>query len=379
MIPAESPIVSGERFRAVYRVSAAEADARAIARDLCVEQTVEFPFDLLPEGSIRDEVVGRLESFAAAGDAWEATISFAVETTGFELTQLLNVVYGNYSLKSAARLERLELPETLLAHFTGPRFGRTGLRSYVNVAERPLLCTALKPLGLSASALAELAYQLALGGIDLIKDDHGLANQPFAPFGERVERCAEAVARANRETGFHCVYAPNVSSAGEGVIRNALFAISAGAGALLVSPGLVGFGTMAELAADDRVGLPILSHPTFQGSFLANPSAGISHYALFGQIARLAGADVSIYPSFGGRFSLSFSPAECQSIVEGAKVPMANVKPIFPAPGGGMRLDRIPELLDFYGRDVVLLVGGGLFQHGPDLRANCAAFRRLVE
>ena len=110
MIPAESPIVSGERFRAVYRISAAEADARAIARDICVEQTVEFPFDLLPAGSIRDEVVGRLESFAATSDAWEATISFAVETTGFELTQLLNVVFGNYSLKSAARLERLELP-----------------------------------------------------------------------------------------------------------------------------------------------------------------------------------------------------------------------------------------------------------------------------
>ena len=50
-------------------------------------------------------------------------------------------------------------------------------------------------MGLSATDLAELAYRFALGGIDLIKDDHGLTNQPFCPFEERVRRCAEAVAR----------------------------------------------------------------------------------------------------------------------------------------------------------------------------------------
>src|SRR5690606_2754524 len=136
---------------------------------------------------------------------FEATISYAVETTGCELTQFLNVVFGNSSIKPGIRVERLDLPPGLLNAFKGPRLGRDGLRALLGVPTRPLLCTALKPMGLSAKALAEFAYRFALGGMDVIKDDHGLANQSFAPFKERVERCAEAVARANRETGGNCI------------------------------------------------------------------------------------------------------------------------------------------------------------------------------
>jgi ribulose-bisphosphate carboxylase large chain len=44
-----------------------------------------------------------------------------------------------------------------------------------------------------------------------------------------------------------------------------------------------------------------------------------------------------------------------------------------------MSLSRIPELLGFYGRDVILLMGGGLLEHGPDIVENCRTFRRLVE
>jgi ribulose-bisphosphate carboxylase large chain len=44
-----------------------------------------------------------------------------------------------------------------------------------------------------------------------------------------------------------------------------------------------------------------------------------------------------------------------------------------------MSLSRIPELLRFYGHDVILLIGGGLLEHGPDVVANCRTFRRLVE
>ena len=50
---------SGEQFRAEYLVAASdEPEARARAQDLCLEQTVEFPEELLPEGLIRDQVLG---------------------------------------------------------------------------------------------------------------------------------------------------------------------------------------------------------------------------------------------------------------------------------------------------------------------------------
>ncbi|MGH2457718.1 MAG: RuBisCO large subunit C-terminal-like domain-containing protein [Chloroflexota bacterium] len=378
MIP-EAPIgLSGQRFKVSYLIQADERAALATAQDICVEQTIELPIELLPVGEIRAGIVGQIEGFEVLDRSRaRATISYAVESAGGELTQLLNVVVGNYSLKPGVRVEKIEVPEALADAFPGPRFGRQGLRARIGAHGRPLLCSALKPVGLPATALADLAYQMARGGIDLIKDDHGLANQPFAPFEERVKRCSDAVARANRETGEHSSYVPNVTASGDEVARRARQAKAAGAGGLLIAPGLAGLGVMERLARDDEIALPILSHPAFQGSYIVAPDHGASPYFLFGQLARLAGADASIFPSFGGRFSLTRE--DCRVIVAGTTASMGAIKPIFPVPAGGMTLDRVPELLGFYGTDVILLIGGGLFQLGPGLADNCRAFRRSVE
>ncbi|HTU02224.1 MAG TPA: RuBisCO large subunit C-terminal-like domain-containing protein [Candidatus Sulfotelmatobacter sp.] len=365
------------RFSAVYRVSGGMPSARSRAWEICLEQTVELPHGLVPSGFVRDHVVGKVESLEASSSGCLATISYPVGTSAGELAQLLNVLFGNTSIKPGVRLERLILPPALLRRFAGPRFGVAGLRQRLGAQHRPLLCAALKPMGLSAEALADLAYCFALGGIDIVKDDHGLSNQPYAPFEERVRRCAAAVARANRKTGFRSVYAPNVTAPHEELVARARFARGAGAGALLFAPGLAGLDAMRTLADNSRVGLPILSHPALQGSYVLHPDSGISHYALFGQIARLAGADASIYPNYGGRFS--FSREECASIVEGCRVKMDRLRPIFPCPGGGMQLNQVPELLRFYGTQAVFLLGRGLLEHGPDVVENCRVFRRMVE
>jgi len=368
---------SGERFSVTYRIFGAEKEARARTEDICIEQTVEFPADEVPEGLIRDQVFGRIESFGPWGvDGFKAVISYAVEIAAGELTQFLNVVFGNSSIKPGIRVEHLDLPASLLKQFKGPRFGREGIRRQLTIPKRPLLCTAIKPMGLSCTELADLAYQFALGGMDMIKDDHGLTDQCCSPFEERVKRCAEAVNRANRETGHASIYIANITAPNAEVKKRAKIAKDAGAGGLMVAPGLVGFDLMRELADDDSIGLPILTHPALQGTFVTSMN-GISHGVIFGQLARLAGADATIFPNFGGRFS--FSREECKDIVQGTVEPMGRLKTIFPAPGGGMSLDRVPEMLYTYGQDLIFLIGGGLFKHGPDLVENCRHFRSMVE
>lgn len=364
------------RFAAAYRLAGSRQEAEAQAQAICLEQTVELPASVVPPGFVRDQIVGHVESLRRKAGGFEAVISYAVGSDAGELPQLLNVLFGNTSIKPGVRLERLILPPGILRNFRGPTFGRTGLRRLLGVRQRPLLCAALKPMGLSAEELADLTYRFARGGIDIVKDDHGLSDQPYAPFEERLRRCARAVEQANRESGFRSVYAPNVTAPFREVLERACLARAGGAGALLISPGLVGLDAMRAVAMDSRVGLPILSHPAWQGSYVLHSGQGISHYALFGQIARLAGADASIYPNYGGRFA--FSREECASIVEGCRAPMGRIRPILPCPGGGMSLDRIPELRRFYGTEVIFLVGGGLLAHGPDVIANCRTFRRLV-
>ncbi|WP_295408995.1 RuBisCO large subunit C-terminal-like domain-containing protein [uncultured Thiocystis sp.] len=369
--------LSGERFTAVYRIVCKPAEAEARARDICVEQTIEFPEALVTDASIRDQVIGRVLSLQAVGeDRFEALIGYPVEAAGRELTQLINVLFGNISIKPGVRLIGFELPESLARQYRGPRFGQSGLRALVDVHDRPLLCTAIKPMGLSPVALADLAYRLALGGIHLIKDDHGLSDQTFCRYEERVRRCAEAVERANRETGQRCLYLPNVTAPAGEIASRARLAKDAGAGGLLFCPGLAGFDAMRALADDDELALPILSHPAFQGTFCVHPDAGLSHGVLYGQLNRLAGADATIFPSWGGRFA--FTQAECRDLVAGATRPMGELRTIFPVPGGGMRLDRVAELRDFYGRDCILLIGGDLHAQGTDLVENCRRFAELT-
>jgi ribulose-bisphosphate carboxylase large chain len=169
----------------------------------------------------------------------------------------------------------------------------------------------------------------------------------------------------------------NVTAPADEVLERALFAKEAGARGLLISPGLTGFDTMRRLADDDRVALPLMSHPAFQGSSVIIPHAGISHFALFGQMIRLAGADASIFPNYGGRFA--FKREDCCSLAEGTDCEMGHIKPIFPTPAGGMSLERVPELGMVYGREVIFLIGAGLVKHSPDLVENCRYFKQLVE
>jgi len=370
-------LFSNDRFSVTYRLFGSEQEARSRAEDICIEQTVEFPADEVPEGIIRDHVFGRIESFMRHDDeSFIAVISYAVEIAAGELTQFLNVVFGNSSIKPGIRVEHLDISQSLLRNFKGPRFGREGIRKLLNVPKRPLLSTAIKPMGLSCRELADLAYQFARGGMDMIKDDHGLTDQCCAPFEERVKQCAEAVRRAYSETGQTSLYIANITAPHREIMTRARVAKSAGAGGLMVAPGIIGFDLMRELADDDDIGLPVMTHPALQGSFVTSRN-GISHGVIFGQLARLAGADATIFPNFGGRFS--FSREECREIVAGTIEPMGHLKTIFPAPGGGMSLARVPEMLETYGQDLIFLIGGGLFKHGPDLVENCRYFRNMVE
>jgi len=225
-------------------------------------------------------------------------------------------------------------------------------------------------MGLPPEALAERAAQFARGGIDIVKDDHGLGDQPFCRFADRVVAVARAVEEANREAGAACVYAPNVTAAPLVAQKRARLAKSAGAGALLLSPGLAGWDTLRMLADDDDLALPIICHP----AFLAIRGA-YSHRVLYGRLPRLAGADATIFPSFGGRFA--FTAEECRDLCAGALEPMAGLHPCVPLPAGGITLERLPEQLAVYGVDSGLLIGGDLLPHG-DVASTCRRCRDLI-
>ncbi|HDQ25415.1 MAG TPA: ribulose 1,5-bisphosphate carboxylase large subunit [bacterium] len=372
-----------QRFSVTYSITtetSTEKEARHKAFDICVEQTVEFPYELITDTFIREEVVGRFEAFkrdAKDKRRFIVEISYHNHTVGKELSQFLNVLFGNTSLKPGIKIESIRLSGALAGYFKGPRFGISGVKKLTGSRSAPLLCSAIKPMGQSPRELASLAEKFALGCVDIIKDDHGLSDQPFAPFKARIAAVSEAVRNAVKKTGKKTLYAPNVTAdTTDEVMARARFAKKSGASALVISGALAGFGTVRRLSTDKSLNLPVLLHPAFTGSFTAHSESGISHFALFGQLARICGADISIFPNFGGRFS--FSKEACKAVMAGCKTPMHSIKPALPGPGGGMSVESMREMKKFYGSDAVFLIGGGLFRHKDGITGSCREVRERL-
>lgn len=365
------------RISVTYWLGAADAtEARQRAGDIALEQTVEIPRDIVPVGYVEDEILGRVEDVRpGTGErgGFLADISYSDDDIGGDLLQLLNVVFGNSALKTETRVETMTLTEAIGAICPGPRYGSGGLRQRTGRATGPILMSAIKPVGLSTGELANLAHQFALGGMDMVKDDHGLANQHTSPFSERLFACVGAVAEANAKTGLNTVYVPNITGPASQVLDNAYQAQDAGAGAVMLAPALVGFDVARTLSADPGFTLPIVSHPTFGGANVITPTTGFSHGFFFGLLSRLMGVDAVVYPNFGGRFG--FSQEECRAIADHCSMPFGHLKPILPAPGGGMKLESVPAMRDVYGDDVIYLVGGALLREKSDLVGAC---QRLV-
>src|SRR6202007_2894419 len=97
-----------------------------------------------------------------------------------------------------------------------------------------------KPQGAPVEYLAHLARTFALAGIDVIKDDHGIANQACHPFADRVPAVQRAIAEANRETGGNTIYAPTFSGGGHSLTEQARIAKDHAVKMALVAPMLVG-------------------------------------------------------------------------------------------------------------------------------------------
>jgi ribulose-bisphosphate carboxylase large chain len=385
-----------ERFWTTYIMEAkSEQEARKLAWELCLEQTVELPGQTDVVQQVQPYVVGSIERIEEMepNHTYRVSVAYPNDTAGEELTQWLNVVFGNTSLKHGVAVENVTLSHHLeenTSMFPGPKFGIHGLRKLLNVPQAPLLMTALKPMGKSSREFAEMAYQLAHGGIDIIKDDHGLADQVWAPFEERVSLCAQAVLKSNQETGKRCLYAPCLNAPATKIVERAYYAKEAGAGAVMLLPGISGFDIVRELAADANFGLPIIIHPALLGGWLQdhpnngdgdNSSSspppqhhprGLSHEFLFGVLPRLCGGDAVIFPNAGGRFQ--FTKDECQAVAEGCRRPMGRFEPILPSPAGGMKLHRIEEMRQTFGDDTLYLIGGALLEQGPDLEEDAKAF-----
>jgi ribulose-bisphosphate carboxylase large chain len=355
---------------ATYLVDSEPERIEARAAAIASEQSVECPLEAIDDVRILEEIVARVGAIEPAGPGrYRVDVRIATQTIGTNPVQFVNMVFGNASLWDNVQLADLALPSSVLNIFTGPRHGIAGIRALLAAPERALTNAAMKPQGMHVPELAVLCETFARAGVDIIKDDHGIDDQWYAPFAERVRACQQAVADAVHATGKPAFYAPNLIGTPRTLRERARIARDEGVRVVLIAPMLVGLPAFLDLV-DEFPDFVYLAHPSHAGA------RRIAAPLLFGRFMRLFGADATIFVNYGGRFG--YPQSECGDIADASRAPWGAIRPTLPVPAGGMLLERVEELLAFYGPDTMLLIGGNLLIERDAILERTKAFVERV-
>ncbi len=308
----------------------------------------------------------------------DMTIAYPDVNFSRDLPALLVTAFGKLSMDGRIKLIDLQPSAEFLSAFPGPKFGMQGVRDLLGVHDRPLVMSIFKSvIGHDLTGLREQFLQQALGGVDLIKDDEILFENPLTPLEKRVEACMDAAREAERATGQKLIYFTNLTGSTFQLKANAKRAIAAGANGLLFNVLAYGFDSLAELAADPDINVPIAAHPSLAGAIYPSPYHGMSAALLLGKLMRIAGADLSLFPSPYG--SVVMPKAENLAVKEALLNAPLPQKPAVPVPSAGIHPGLVPLILQDFGHDVVVNAGGGVHGHPMGAAAGGRAFRQAVD
>ena len=279
-------------------------------------------------------------------------MQIAVETTGGEPAQLMNMIFGNCSLWETCGWSASIFRRELLARVPRPaardrRNPRVARRRGTRADEHGHEAAGHAGRG----ARADVPESSRSAGVDIIKDDHGIADQiVLAVRSSASTRAKRRRAAKSPRRDARSFYAPNLTGTPRLLRERAQIARNAGMRVVLVAPMLVGIPAFVELV-EDFPGFVYLAHPGRRrgphraGAAVRAPVSAVRRRRV--DLHQLRRPVRATRPRSAGRWP--------------RRPPAVGIcAPALPVPAGGMRLERVDELLDFYGPDTMLLIGGNL-------------------
>ncbi|MDI6719915.1 MAG: type III ribulose-bisphosphate carboxylase [Methanomicrobiales archaeon] len=369
------------------------------------------------EGMSREEAVGRIASESSTG-TWTTLYQLPprmrdLQAKAFEIdgnyvriayplelweagnaAQLMSGIAGNiFGMKGVANLRLIDatLPPAYIRDYRGPPFGMDGIRRMINVHDRPLTGAVPKPkVGYTAKEHAEVGYETWMGGFDFVKDDENLTSTPFNPFEERVEQLTRLRERAEQESGERKSALINITAETEVMKKRAEMLADHGWNYAMID--VVVAGTSAVMTLRDYcsdLGLAIHAHRAMHAAFTRSGKHGISMQFL-AKIMRLIG--VSQIHSGTAVGKLVGTRSEVTVLADILREPhtravdrlildqdWGQIRSAFPVSSGGLHPGLVPDVLDIYGTDLVLLVSGGIHGHPKGTRAGAMATMQAIE
>ncbi|MBI4116968.1 type III ribulose-bisphosphate carboxylase [Candidatus Pacearchaeota archaeon] len=310
------------------------------------------------------------------------------------MPQLLSGIAGNiFGMKALKnlRLVDVSLPRDYIKNFRGPNLGISGLRKYFRVYNRPLTGAVPKPkIGFSAEEHAQIGFETWLGGFDCVKDDENLTSTSFNNFYKRVVLMAKLRDKAEKETGEIKDAFINITGEVEEMKKRAKFLHEHGfkyAMIDVVTCGAASVQTLRETLGDME--MAIHAHRAMHASFDRNPKHGMT-MEFIAKIMKLIGVDqihsgTSVGKLVGSREEvLSIANILRETRVKEYKKILleqdwGNIKPAFPVTSGGLHPGLVPNVMNIYGKEMILLVSGGIHGHPKGTRAGAKATMQAIE
>ncbi|RLQ97107.1 2,3-diketo-5-methylthiopentyl-1-phosphate enolase [Falsibacillus albus] len=356
-----------------------EKKAEGIALGLTVGTWTDLPqLDQRQLAKYKGRVIS-VEEKGYAGNKVNALIKIAYPALNFsaDLPAILTTVFGKLSLDGEIKLIDLELSKELRKLFPGPRFGIQGIREKLDVYDRPLVMSIFKGvIGRDMDFLLEQLKAQAEGGIDLVKDDEILFENPLTPFTSRIVEGRKILSKVYEETGHQTLYAVNLTGRTSELREKAKRARELGADALLFNVFTYGLDVLQELREESEISLPLMAHPAYSGAFTSSDVYGLSHGLLLGKLLRVAGADFSLFPSPYGSVALEKGAA---LEIKQALTEENEFKTTFPVPSAGIHPGLVPVLFNDFGTDSIINAGGGVHGHPKGASGGGKAFRQAIE
>ena len=309
----------------------------------------------------------------------KVTLTWPYANIGTNLSALISTIAGNlFELApfSGLRLLDFEVPEIYNEEYPGPAFGVEGTRKLVDVRDRPVIGTIIKPsVGLSPAQSAAQTRKLIHAGLDFIKDDELQADAPHAPFEDRVRETMEVLHRYADEVGRKPMYAFNVTGDVDDLLHRHDFLVEQGATCIMVNLNWVGISAVRHLAR--HTALPIHGHRCGWGMFTREPSLGME-FTAYQKIWRLAGVDHLHTNGIRNKFcesdaSVIQSIKACQADFIGQKSPMAVLS-------SGQWAGQTTDTFNAIGNlDLMYVAGGGIVSHPSGMQAGVKSLQQAWE
>lgn len=378
-----------EYIVATYLMKADTTDLLMRAGAVAVEQTTGTWMPVPDETEeVRQNHVGRVigvfpvPSYEAAAPEGEKSsiirIAFPWKNIGQQLPELLSTVFGNISMTNNLKVLDLEFPKSFTDGFSGPKFGIKGIRELLDIKERPPVMAMIKPCtGIPVDVIKKQFKKLAYAKVDIIKDDELIANPAHAPLKERITACVEASNEVFEETGHRVLYFPNITDRQDIMLENAKMAVELGANGLMLNAHASGYGSLAALAENPDLNVPLLAHPCFAGAMYLGESTGLSSHLVHGKFMRLDGADLVVYNCAYGK--VPTLKERYIRIAQSLQSPFHDLKSTFPSPCAGIHPGMIPAMMKDIGNDMVIGAGASMHAHPMGLEAGVNALKQAAD